>query len=238
MQKPQLNALCEIGQEQLMRMEYLQAEQTLIAAEEIALREQNFDVLSRLYMPLQESRRQRRQRCGEGTIRLNLIANDPNDILSPEKIVAQCPQGQLLVAGWGSIQPALKIRQLATEKNLYLETFLAAAYPMHAGKVIVLFSLPDVTLPPPEPMPIDLLLRRLPPHRLVLTQDQIPQPIYSNVMNLWEQLHAPFLAAADLERDPLRKINAYRNTIRVDYACELAHQNLAEVARHLFAAPR
>jgi len=238
MPKPDPNALCEIGQEQLMRMEYLQAEQTLVAAEEIALREQNFDLLSRLYMPLQEARRQRRQRCGEGTIRLNLIANDPNDILSPEKIVAQSPQGQLLVAGWGSIQPALKIRQLAAEKNLYLETFLAAAYPMHAGMVLVLFPLPDVTLPPPEPMPIDLLLRRLPPHCIVLTQDQIPKPIYSKVMNLWEQLHAPFLAAADLERDPLRKINAYRNTIRVDYACELAHQNLAQVASHLFNVPK
>ena len=33
--------------------------------------------------------------------------------------------------------------------------------------------------------------------------------------------------------DPLRRIEAYRQTIRVDYACELAHQKLSAVARGL-----
>jgi hypothetical protein len=55
-------------------------------------------------------------------------------------------------------------------------------------------------------------------------------------MSIWEQLHAPFLAAADAQVDPLRRIHAYRRAIEVDYACELAHQKLSaaarEVARH------
>ena len=31
--------------------------------------------------------------------------------------------------------------------------------------------------------------------------------------------------------DPIQKIEGYRKTIAVDYACELAHQKLADVAR-------
>jgi hypothetical protein len=52
-------------------------------------------------------------------------------------------------------------------------------------------------------------------------------------MSMWERLHAPFLAQADMTHDPEQKIEAYRRTIAVDYACELAHQRLADVARAL-----
>jgi len=50
-------------------------------------------------------------------------------------------------------------------------------------------------------------------------------------MALWERLHTPFLQAAEKEPDPLRRMEAYRFTLRVDPACELAHQFLAEIAR-------
>jgi hypothetical protein len=52
-------------------------------------------------------------------------------------------------------------------------------------------------------------------------------------MTLWERLHAPFLAAADAQSDPIRKMDLYRRTIQVDYACELAHQKLSDVAKNL-----
>jgi hypothetical protein len=52
-------------------------------------------------------------------------------------------------------------------------------------------------------------------------------------MELWERLHAPFLAAADAESDPVRQIEGYRLTTRVDYAAELAHQKLSNVAHRL-----
>jgi hypothetical protein len=52
-------------------------------------------------------------------------------------------------------------------------------------------------------------------------------------MSIWERLHAPFLAAADMQVDPIQKIHAYRRTIEVDYACELAHQKLSDTARQL-----
>ena len=57
---------CELGQRLLMEMEYLKAERVLADAESQAWAGQAWDVLSRLYLPLQEARRQRRQRCGEG----------------------------------------------------------------------------------------------------------------------------------------------------------------------------
>ena len=218
-----------------MRLEYLQAARTLAQAEELALRHHDFDVLARLYMPLQEARRQRRQRCGEGIIRLDLIPKSAADPLSPEKIAEQFPHGQLLFAGWGTIQPVIELRRLQEDRGQYSETFLAAVYPIESARVVAIVPTDEVALPPPNPMSIDRLLRLLPPHSVVLTEDDLPRPAYSEVMALWERLHAPFLGAADLEHDPMRKIQAYRKTIRVDYACELAHQHLAETARRLRA---
>ena len=56
---------------------------------------------------------------------------------------------------------------------------------------------------------------------------------FGRIMAIWERLHAPFLAAADMQVDPIRKIEHYRRVIQVDYACELAHQRLAETARRM-----
>src|SRR5881275_2878658 len=103
-----LQSLCEHGQEQLMRMEYLEAEKTLCNAEKIAFEQRDFDTLGRLYMPLQEARRQRRQRCGEGIVRLDLIARGAGDPIRAQEIIEKYPHGQLLIAGWGSIQPAVE----------------------------------------------------------------------------------------------------------------------------------
>jgi hypothetical protein len=52
-------------------------------------------------------------------------------------------------------------------------------------------------------------------------------------MALWERLHEPFLAEADAETEPVRQIEGYRLTTRVDYASELAHQKLSDAAHRL-----
>jgi hypothetical protein len=221
----EIQNLCEAGQRHLMRMEYWSAEKIFERAEELALRLDDFDALSRLYMPLQEARRQRRQRCGEGTIRLNFLAKSPADGFSAEQIVSEIPQGQLLIAGWSDICPSVDLRRIARQRDLYLETFLAAVAPDHAGGKIIIF-------------PFEEWIEPLPQHSIVLSESEIPAANYGNVMNLWERLHAPFLAAADAEKNPRKKIEAYRKTIQVDYACELAHQNLAETARELARSGR
>ena len=51
-----LQSRCELGQQQLMRTQYLDAEATLVAAEAEAWAARDFDTLARLYMPLQEAR--------------------------------------------------------------------------------------------------------------------------------------------------------------------------------------
>jgi hypothetical protein len=233
-------ALCEIGQQQLMRTEYLDAEATLVNAEAQALEARDWDLLSRLYMPLQEARRQRRQRCGEGIVCLDLLSEGPHDRVRGEHVVQNYPHGQLLVAGWGTIEPALEVRLLASEHKLYVETFLAAVYPVGSARAVVIVPTEDVRLPEPRPMLIDQLLPQLPPHSIVLGEAELPRgsrkgtyETFGETMALWERLHAPFLAAADMQRDPLQQIEAYRKTIRIDYACELAHQKLAAVAREL-----
>jgi hypothetical protein len=239
--EPELQSLCDLGQQRLMRMEYLAAETTLAGAEQRAWDSRDFDTLARLYMPLQETRRQRRQRCGEGIVRMDLIAVGPGDQLDGGKIAAEFPHGQLLIAGWGSIEPALRMREIQQERGLYVESYLAAAYPITGGsRAVAIVPLADVALPPASGGPIDALLPLLPPHSIVLHEDELPKgaqrgtaETYASTMALWERLHAPFLAAADMQANPVQKIQHYRHTIRVDYACELAHQKLAAVAREL-----
>jgi hypothetical protein len=222
-----------------METRYWDAERVLAGAERVAWDARDWDALARLYMPLQEARRQRRQRCGEGVVALDLIAEGAADSVDPHHVVTNYPHGQLLVAGWGSIRPAVAVRELAAQKGLYVETFLAAAYPMAAGTAVVIVPTQDVALPSADrEWSIDELLPQLPAHSTVLSEAELPRgsrkgttATYDQVMAMWERLAAPFLAAADLSIDPVAKVVGYRKTIRVDYACELAHQKLSDVAR-------
>jgi hypothetical protein len=191
-------------------------------------------------MPLQEARRQRRQVCGDGVVCLDLVATGPEDEIDGRRIVENYPHGQLLVAGWGTTEPARVVRRLQREHRLYVETFLAAVYPVGDARVIVVAPLEEVDLPDLHPASIDDLLRRLPAHCLVLNPAELPPgqrkgdtTTVAAVMAMWERLHAPFLAAADATADPLRRIEGYRTTQRVDYGCELAHQKAADAAREL-----
>jgi len=229
-----------------MRTEYLEAERTLEQAERQAWTIKDFDTLSRVYMPLQEARRQRRQKCGEGVVHLTLLATNEHDHISGRHIVENYPHGQLLVAGWGSIEPAVEVRRLQREHMLYVETFLAAVYPAGDSRVIAIVPTEDVQLPSTSSInSIDDLIGKLPPHSIVLAEDDLPKEsqqgttqTFAKVMALWERLHAPFLAAADMQVDRLQKIEAYRKTIRVDYACELAHQQASQTARELMRTKR
>ncbi len=223
-----------------MRMEYRQAEATLAAAEALAWRDRDFDTLARLYMPLQEARRQIRQRCGEGVVCLDLLAQGPDDHISADHVMRHYPHGQFLVAGWGTIKPAVELRRLAKENGLYLETFLAAVYPVGTARAVAIVALEDARIPPAGETSIDALLHQLPPGSIVLHENELPQgprkgtsETYAEVMAMWERLHAPYLAAADATADPIRRIEAYRQVIQVDYACELAHQKLSDTAREL-----
>jgi hypothetical protein len=236
-------SLCETGQEQLMRLDYLAAQQTLEQAERLALEARDYDALARLYMPLQETRRQIRQRCGEGVVRLDLLARDADDRHPADTILRDHPQGQLLVAGWGSIQPAVEVRRQARQRKLFVETFLAAVYPASAVRVVAIVPLDGALLPEPVDRPIDQLIKLLPAHTIVVAESELPRgatpgdwKTFSKVMNLWEQLHQPFLAAADSQPDLAMRIEDYRKTIAVDSACELAHQRLADTARRLSRA--
>ena len=238
-----LQALCDRGQTLLERMEYLAAEAVLVEADHLATERGDFDTLARLYMPLQEARRQRRQRCGEGTVRLDLWAEGPNDEIVARHVAQNYPHGQLLIAGWASVAPAVAFRKLAAQHALYAETYLAAVYPVGDGRLLVIVPTADVALPPADAAAdgnVDALLRKLPPHSLAFSEDEFPRgaaagtdATFARTMALWETLHAPFLAAADAASTPARKIAGYRETIAVDYAAEKAHQRLSVAACEL-----
>ncbi len=239
-----LQELCELGQEALVRTDYLRAESLLVEADALATMLLDFDTLSRLYMPLQEARRQRRQRCGEGVVRLDLIAQSAAEPFDAEQIVAKYPHGQLLVAAWKSIEPALHIRSLQRERNLFVETFLGIALPISNGPpiVVIIPEALDARLIPndTETMSIAQVIGRLPYNSQVYRFDELPAgerrgttQTYAEIMAMWEQLSRPFLKAGDYANDLQTKINTYRRAIEVDYACELAHQNLSAAAAKL-----
>ncbi len=242
MSETNLQDLCELGQTQLMETQYLAAIATLSLAERVAWDTGDFDTLARLYFPLQEARRHKRQLAGEGVVQLNLLANGPGDrAVDADGIVGRIPHGQLLVAGWGTVEPAVQVRRLALERNLYLECFLAAVYPISGGeRAIVVAPLAETPLPEPTERSIDALLALVPSYCIVWPTAVLPNgpmqgdtETFAHTMAVWESLHAMHLAAADSTPDPVRRMEAYRRVLEIDDACELAHQNLAMTAREV-----
>src|ERR1700722_11881215 len=144
-----IQELCEIGQTQLMRMEYWEAELTLVQAEAIALKTEDYDALARLYMPLQEARRQRRQKCLEGPVRA-IVAGNAADVISPEKLLRDFKQGTLFIAGWDSTRPALQVREAIASFRLYVDVFVASI--SESPKILVE---PNVVLQSPAEIPTD-----------------------------------------------------------------------------------
>ena len=238
--RDELQAACELGQEQLIATDYLSAAATLAGAEVVAWDAEDFDTLARLYMPLQEARRQARLRAGEGTVDLHVIATSADQPMDPAAVLSARLHGQLLVAGWGTAAPAAAVRRLAAERHLYVETFLSAAYPSPTDQPLVAIVPFDVPLPEPIPRPTDDLLELLPAGSLVLHATDLPAvtgrgtpETFAAVTAIWDRLHAPFLADADAEPDPAKRMAAYRRTIEVDPGCEFAHQRLSTTAREL-----
>ena len=239
-QSQSIQSLCEQGQAALLTTDYLAAERYLVAAENLAWDAKDYDAITRLYMPLQEARRQRRQRCSDGVF-ATISKRSINETIDPAAVAKENPLGQLIVAGFGTITPVTELRTIADQQQLYLDLPLAASYVVGGETVILFVPLPDVTLPDAEKIDsIDALLRKAPPHSVIVPLDAIApdRPLgdsgtFGYLMNLWETLHAPFLAMADGATDPHQKLALYRQTIRVDYACEFAHQRLSDTARLL-----
>ena len=239
-----LQSLCAQGQDALLATDYLTARDALLRAERIAVAEGDFETLGRLYMPLQEARRQIRQRAGEGTVKLDLIAR-PGESIDAADILARYPHGQLLVAGSGTIEPAKTLRTLAAAERRFVDVFLAAAYDVGGQVAVAIVPTADTALPPAGSYAIDQLHRLLPPHSILLPATELPAgeqkgtvQTFARTMAMFEQLAAPFLAAADAATDPALKIAGYRTTIAVDDAHELAHQRLSQTARDFARARR
>lgn len=237
-QETDLQALCNRASERLVATDYLGAEALLVKVKGLAEGARDFDTLSRLLYPLQEARRQRRQRCGEGVVRLDLRAETAEEGAA---LLGAYPQGQLLVSGWKTTAPAEALRLAAAQAGAFLDVFLGARLSVSGGaEVTVVLPKPAELSRVPDGLPLDGLLGRLPPHAVVLGPGELPggerrgsPATFAVTMGLWERLHRPYLALADQMPVGLERLRAYDEVLMVDYACELAHQNAAEVARLL-----
>lgn len=241
-----IQGLCEKGQELLAAQEYIAAEQVLGQAEREALGQQDWDTLARLYMPLQETRRQRRQRASEGVICLDLVSEGSGDQIVGRHVIENYPHGQLLVAGWGTLEPAMQVRKLQGRFKLFVDVFLAAKYPLiGGGHAVVIVPHELVVMPDLSPRRLADMGALMPAHSIILREEELPVGIHQaseqlalkTVQGWWEHLHRPFLSMARSTRDLRQQIDAYRRVIRVDYACEFAHQELAAAARELARRP-
>jgi hypothetical protein len=191
-------------------------------------------------MPLQEARRQRRQWCGDGAFVTHTLQGPTNQPLNAAKIAEEFPRGQIIAAGHATIEPALALRKIAADRQLYLDVPLAATYRIGNGIAVLFVPTPDVALPHGDVETIDELLQQSPPHSVLLPAPHLPRTqergdarTFDFVMDLWESLHRPFLAMAQATTNPRQRLAAFRRTIEVDYACELAHQQFSETCHEL-----
>lgn len=234
-----LQELCAAGQDLLSRQDYLEAERKLLQAERDALHLGDWDTLARLYMPLQEARRQRRQQTLLGGFCLDLVSQGSADEIDGRHVIENYPQGTLLVAGWGSIEPAIQVRRLQTRFRLNVDVFLGAVFPLiGGGHAVVICPHENVVLPDVRPRRWEDLPKSMPHYSLIMREEVLPAGQHPSTPERveraekwWELLSDPYLAIARGQGDLLKRIDAYRKTIRVDYACEFAHQELAATAR-------
>ncbi|MFN4241921.1 MAG: hypothetical protein ACK4PI_01640 [Tepidisphaerales bacterium] len=233
-----VQALCEVASQKLVATDYIAAERLLERAKSLAMEQQDFDTLARLMFPLQEARRQKRQRCGEGVVRFDLVCRDAAEAC---EAVRHMPHGQLLIRGPASTAPAEAARRLVKSEGWFVDVLLGADFPLAGGGVLTaVFPRPADLRTLAVPTPLEVLLQRLPPHVVTLNPAELPAgprpgtaATFARVMDIFERLHRPFLAMADAMPVSAARLSAYDEVLAVDYACELAHQNAAEVAREL-----
>lgn len=241
MSRESLQELCESGQQLLVAQQFVEAEQMLLRAECDAMRHRDWDTLSRLYMPLQEARRQRRQRALEGLFCFDLVSDGPEDHIEGRHVLENYPHGVLLVAGWGTLEPALQTRKLQGRFRLYVDVLLGAKYPLiGGGNAIVVVPHEHAILPAVCPRRWNELPGVMPAHSLIFREEELPKgprhktpELISKVQGWWESMHWPFVLDARDTRDLRKRLSAYRRAIEVDYGCELAHQELSDTVKQL-----
>lgn len=239
-----LQSLCTLGQRQLMATDYLTARDTLEQAENMAFAGRDWDGLARLYMPLQETRRQIRQRCGEGEVDMGVVVPpgvSPGEFA--EDFLATHTHGQYLIAGPGGggsspLAFAGAVRTAARDKRLYVETFLAGCYRVGGDSIFVVAPTAHTVLPPGTADSVDALTAT--PHCLVLPAVELPARAargdtgtYGLTMSIWERLAAPHLAAclaASAAVPAGQRIKALKRVIEIDPGCEMAHQVISRIA--------
>ena len=246
-----LQELCGRGQALLMQTRYVEALAVLEKAERLALEALDWDTLARLYLPLQETRRQIRQRCGEGEVDLGVML--PPGMVGREKAFAEDfvrthRHGQYLIAGNGAESGALgfatAVRKLAQDQGLFVEAFLGVWYAIGGPtgmRVVAVAPMPEAAMPViTDASSLDDVARAIPGYCLLLPSNDLgPRTArgntttYGRTMAMWERLAATHLAgclSASNSVPVQQRIEELRKVIQIDPGCEIAHQQVAKIA--------
>ena len=171
-------------------------------------------------MPLQEARRQRRQRCGEGVVALDLIAQGPHDDRRrptdrgefSARAAARRRVGVDRAGGSGSAPSggARAVRRDVSRGG----RIPSAARRRSSSCHWTMRNCRRAISTRSRTWKSSCRNHSLVAERSAIVNGQrkgTPQT-FGEVMALWERLHAPFLAEADAERDLVRQIERYRLT--------------------------
>jgi len=131
------------------------------------------------------------------------------DQIPVQRVLEKYSFRPVFFAGWASIQPALEIRRLSAVTDCTSRPS-SPPFIQHTEGQVLAIAPENSPLPAPEARPLESLRQLSPPHafyRRDSFQGFSPGLLstYSQVMSMWESIHAPFLAAADAEPDPIKK---------------------------------
>ncbi len=125
-----LNERCEEGQHLLIGTRYLEAIDVLLEAEALALAAEDFDASAGCTCRCRNASPSSAA-CGEGIVRLDILPIDGVDP-EPVELLSLYPNGQLLIAGWGTCGPAVRFRAMAAEAKCTLRLFSRRHFPLLA----------------------------------------------------------------------------------------------------------
>lgn len=124
-----IDTLMEQASQKLAAMEYLDAEQLCLSALAAAKAAGDFDRYSRIVLPLQEARRQRRQIAADAGV---AVLGEPRR--TADQILDAHRQGCLLLIDPPySADDEAAIRRLAAERKLYIEVLRANQDSLRSG---------------------------------------------------------------------------------------------------------
>ncbi len=220
--------MMEEASQALARMDYIACERLCQQALDAARRDGDWWTYSRILLPLQEARRQRRINASEGVLRLGSTSL-PVDI---GEWADQLTCGSIVLTRPHKVEHARALLERAREEGRYVEVLLAECSADSPTWRVVSFMTPDPSVTTAPAPPAEWRDKWLTPAGMaaVACENQHPSDYF---LDLTEALGDQVIAAAMAEDDPMKQFERLERGLEVLTDHEKLHQRLTEAARRL-----